>query len=211
MWLIFCICVLDVVKKTHTLTQTGRQKLSQPVKEVKISLRAKGEGQMKEESISSLLSVIFPPHLASVCFRSPSNSSLEAFSALLCSCLFLFATPSPLPPYTSLPSSWCPFIRTLVNFFPSLLSSAHLPIPSALFLTFVVSVSLSFSLSCSPPVILHHVTLQLVYIPQPWTFLSVSHFILSFYFHPSFALWLTWYLVGCFLDFLGMNSSPGCG
>lgn len=80
---------------------------------------------MKEERISSLLSVIFPPHLLSVCFRSPSNSSLEAFSALLCSCLFLFAPPSPLPPYTRNPLFKHPFLpvdalssELLLIFFP---------------------------------------------------------------------------------------------
>lgn len=161
-------------KKTHTLTQTGRQKLSQPVKEVKISLRAKGEGQMKEESISSPpqcdISSSFTECLLSISLKQLVRG-IFSFTLFLSFpfCHSFSSTPlhSQSLVQTSLPSSRCPFIRTLVNFFPSLLSSAHQPIPSALFLTFVVSFSLSFSLSSSPPVILHHITLQLVYIPQP--------------------------------------------
>lgn len=33
----------------------------------------------------------------------------------------------------------------------------------------------------------------------------------ALWFDSFFFLLLTWYLVGCCLDFLGMNSSPGCG
>ena len=42
--------------------------------------------------------MIFSAHLQSVCFQSPSNSSLEAFSASLRRSLSLFATP-PLSPF----------------------------------------------------------------------------------------------------------------
>lgn len=52
--------------------------------------QCKGEGQTKEESIYFLLSGILWAHLLRVCFRSPSNSSLEAHSGLLCCSIFLF-------------------------------------------------------------------------------------------------------------------------
>lgn len=180
----------------------------------------------------SHLSVILSAHLQSICFQSPSNSSLEAFSASLCCSLFLFA----VPPLIAITCSILPSFRSM-PFHPnspqilfSLLSPAHLPaFPTLPYLCrsdqflFTSSTPLIFcpfhllsssiiSLSSRPhslPINLS--TFILLYIPQPECFsLSIILFF-SEIFHPSCALCLTWYLVGCFLDFLGMNSSPGRG
>lgn len=50
---------------------------------------------------------------------------------------------------------------------------------------------------------------SLLLTPSP-SFCSLSSCLLLSEDHIHL-LRLTWYLVGCFRDFLGMNSSPGCG
>lgn len=95
--------------------------------------------------------VIFPAHLQSVCFRSPSNSSLEPFSVLLFPSLILSATPSPLPhPFTHNPT-----ISLFNPDFPFCLWLIYLPTlsdPCSFFL------SPSFSLPSSPPATFHHIS-----------------------------------------------------
>lgn len=217
------ICVLEVEKNNNNNSAVDQwRKWEFP--------NGKGEGQTTEESISSLLSVVLWAHLQSVCIRSLSNSSLEAFSSLLCS-VFLFAVP-PLPLSlvpSCLPFSGCPFIRTLVKFFPHLRTFLPLPYLSLLSVSlylFHPSHFLSPSLFLSSFITVQPAPLSAVihiyFCHFVSSFLSLNAALrLSFYsffsllvfeiLYTSFAHCLTWYRVGCFLDFLCMNSSPGRG
>lgn len=102
-------CAGRCKKNTHSHKLGDKSSVNQ-WRELRFPSGQKVKGRWRRRASRHLLSVIFPPHLPSVCFWSPSNSSLEAFSALLCSCLFLFATPSPLPPYTRNPLFKPPFL-----------------------------------------------------------------------------------------------------
>lgn len=192
------------------MQKTGRKKkiqLRQPVKDLAISLRAKGEGQMKAGGVLFLLSVIFRPHLQRACFRSSSNRSLEASSTLLFSRLWL------LPPFlfarnVSLPADAL-LSELLLNFFSSIVfwSSVDSTLCSPLCFCLFLFPKIFFSPASSPynkppshtPLVdVVDVCCSLVLFTANTAFLPVP-------------FWLTWYLVGCFLDFLWMNSSPGCG
>ncbi len=147
--------------------------------------------------------MIFSAHLPSVCFRSPSNSSLEAFSALLCCSRFLFAAP-PLPLSLAITCSTLasfqsvPCNSKLLHFFLSVVCSSSPYLPhSSLPLSFIsvflylLQTSHFFSpclfLSSTPSHLhslpLHLSTFVLVYIPHSECF-SLS-LILFFLFHST--------------------------